>query len=137
MKKLIKIKSWFLALTVVLAVFVGTGCDVDNNHLTLREFTDHLSKSGVKVEQVQPIEADVIKAQKAVAVKIAGSEIGVYKFNIDFKNQAKRLKRIHKNGYVYMLGLKFPVVVKGTFVLVNVHKNPEKHKILKALETFK
>ncbi|MCP3968673.1 MAG: hypothetical protein GY750_20355 [Lentisphaerae bacterium] len=137
MKNLFKIKSGLLCLCAALTILLSGGCDIDNNHLTLKDFADHLKKSGVNVEQVQPIEADVIKAQKAIAVKIAGSEIGVYKFNIDFKNQAKRLKRIHGNGYVYMLGLKFPVVVKGTFVLVNVHKNPEKHKILKALKTFK
>ncbi|MFA7231552.1 MAG: hypothetical protein WC071_09810 [Victivallaceae bacterium] len=115
-----------------------SGCDdLQNNSLTTKDMVDHFVKNGIKVEQIQPVRPDVLKATEAVAVKISGTEIGIYKYNIDVKKQQEKVERITDEGFVYVLGLKYPVLVKGTFVLIGVDTNPQKDKIIAALKTFK
>jgi hypothetical protein len=43
---------------------------------------------------------------------------------------------ISANGYVYVIGLKYPVKVNGSFVLMDFEKNPSRDAIVKAFESF-
>ena len=110
---------------------------VMNNHLTLGDFVQHLEASGIKVEQIQPVRADVVRAAEALAVKIGADEIGVYYFNTDVEQQRKIIAKYHEDGFVYILGFRFPVFMAGSYVLLGVEKHPQKKEIVKALRSFK
>ena len=63
------------ALLVLLA-----GCAVNNNFLRPEDFADRLRRDGVTVESVRELPPQPFRATSGSAIKIAGSEIGVYKF---------------------------------------------------------
>lgn len=110
---------------------------VVNNHLTLEDFVLHLEASGIKVKQIQPVRADVVRATEALAVMIGNDEIGVYYFNTDVEQQRKIIAKYHEDGFVYILGFRFPVFMAGSYVLLGVEKHPQKKEIVKALRSFK
>lgn len=110
---------------------------VINNHLTMNDFVRHLQDSGIKVEQIQPVRADVVRATEGLAVMIGKDEIGVYYFNTDVELQRNIIKKYHEDGFVYILGFRFPVFMAGSYVLLGVEKHPQKKEIIKALRSFK
>lgn len=132
----------FFAVIFTAAAVLFSGCasaPKGNNHLAVEDLCDHLIASGVPVTQVQPIRKDVYGAMDAWAFQIDNrndQEIGVYKFDITIPQMAKSLEKYEKRGYAMTLGLKFPVVVSGSFMLIGVEKNAYREKIVEALKTF-
>ena len=152
--------QWFFfcrvlsVLVLAVSLFVLTGCKSDdllkptkiddfdytrviNNHLTLMDFAYHLEDCKLNVVQIQPIRADVLRAANAAAILIDKDEIGVYYYNTDVEQQRKLLESIYDNGFVYILGFRFPVFMAGSFVLTGVEKHPKKKEIVEALRSFK
>ena len=127
-----------LAMSALLfTVLFAAGCDKNNNHLNLKNVTDHFVACGLKVEQVQPIEPGVLKATSAMAMTIGGKDIGIYKYDVSLDVQKKRIARISDEGFIYIVGLKYPVMVNGSFVMVGAHSHPQKTEIVKAFNSFK
>lgn len=117
-------------------VIMLTSCAVNNNSLTVRDLADCMVLHGVKVEYIRPLEPAMLYADSAMELGISGQDVAAYYFNIDLETQKKRIEKIKKNKYVFLMGLKYPAVVKGSYVLVNVNPNPQKHKILAAFDKF-
>ena len=101
------------------------------------DFAYHLEDCKLNVVQIQPIRADVLRAANAAAILIDKDEIGVYYYNTDVEQQRKLLESIYDNGFVYILGFRFPVFMAGSFVLTGVEKHPKKKEIVEALRSFK
>jgi hypothetical protein len=118
-------------------IFFLSACDKANNHLTLGNVSNHFAQCGLKVESVQPVEPGVLKASSAMAVTIDGREIGIYKYDTGLEVQKKRIARIANDGFIYIVGLKYPVMVNGSFVMVGAHSHPRKTEIVKAFNSFK
>ena len=114
-----------------------TGCAVHNNHLRPEDFAARLKEDGVAVESVREIPPNPFRASKSCAIKVAGSEIGVYKFDRDSRVQRERLKGIAESKKLYITGLPYPVIVSGSFVFMGLEKNPEKHRIIESIRKFK
>lgn len=124
---------------ILLAVMLSS-CITDadaNNYLHIEDLVEHMVNQGVKVEQVQPLEPRLVGASRAFAVKIQGKEIGIYKYDVSIKKQREKLAEIARTGVVYVLAIKFSAVTKGAFMLMDVDRNPEKDKIMAALDSFK
>ena len=129
-----------VALTVPLLLFsilFLSACDKANNHLTLGNVSDHFAQCGLKVESVQPLEPGVLKASSAMSVMIEGKEIAIYKYDTGLEVQKKRISRIADDGFIYIVGLKYPVMVNGSFVMIGAHSHPKKTEIVKAFNSFK
>ncbi|MPM91074.1 hypothetical protein SDC9_138199 [bioreactor metagenome] len=123
-----------LALTVsaILAGCVG----YDNNYLRPEDFAAYLERDGVKVEGTRSLPGDPFKASGGCAVMVAGSEIGVYKYDRSAAVQEKRINRISEKGRTYIQGIPFPVEVRGSFMFLGLEKHPEKRKILEVVDKF-
>jgi len=117
-------------------LFFAAGCDRENNHLTIDDLIKHFEKSGLKIESVSPLRADTIKAENAAAIRISGREIGVYKYDVNIAKEKVKIEKIQENGHVYIIGLKYPVIVNGSFILMDYERNPSKDKIVEAFESF-
>ena len=124
------------AIVVLVAISIMTGCAINNNSLHVRDLADCLTMHGVKIEYIRPLEPAILYADNAMEMGISGQRVAAYHFNTDLETQRKRLERIKKNKYVYIMGLKFPAMVHGSYVLVNVNSNPQKHKIIAAFKKF-
>ena len=107
-----------------------------NNYLTIYDLERHFTSSGIKIESIQPIIPRVCRADRALSLKIAGQDIGIYKYDINKKVQFEKLDNITKNGYIYIMAIKYPVMVNGTFMMIGYHKNPDKVKIVEAFKSF-
>lgn len=147
--------SWRMPVLCVL-LFCCAGCSSDrdpnaptriddfdytavvNNHLTLYDLAVHFKQDEkLNVVQIQPIRPDVLRAVKAIAIKIDDEEIGAYYFNTDVAKQREILAQFHKDGFAYILGVRFPVFMAGSFVLTGVEQHPKKKEIVEALRSFK
>ena len=114
-----------------------TGCAVANNHLRPEDFAERLKQDGVAVEGVREVSAKPFRASRGFAIKVAGREIGVYKYDRDSRVQRKRLEGIAATKKLYITGLPYPVIVSGSFVFLGLEKNPEKYKIIESIKKFK
>jgi len=114
-----------------------TGCAVNNNYLRPESFADYLRRDGIEVEGVRQLRPDPFRASEGAAVKVAGSEIGVYKYDSTARVQVERLKRIAEEKRLYICGIPYPVEVYGSFVFFGLERNPAKRKILKTIKKFK
>ena len=121
----------------LLAMLWLTGCAVNNNFLRPEDFADRLRLDGVTVEGVREVPGQPFRASSGAAIRVAGSEIGVYKFDKTSRVQQERLKRIAEGKKLFINGLPYPVVVSGSFVFMGLEKNTEKHRILESIRKFK
>ncbi len=130
--------TWFRLALPALLLLTLCGCTttVNNNYRTPQDFALHLVQSGVPVTQAQRLSPDPFRATEGLALEIDGQEIGVYKFNRDNDVQKRRIEKIAQEKRVFIIGIPYPVVVRGSFMLLGVEKNPKKEAILKAFETF-
>lgn len=128
-----KSSLWLLPGIILFAV---TGCAVNNNSLQPKDLAACLAANGVKIEYISPLEPAMVYADAGMEMGISGKRVAAYHFNTDLEVQRKRLARIKKNKYVYIMGLKFPAIVYGSYILVNVNPNPQKHKIIAAFKKF-
>jgi hypothetical protein len=126
-----------LFLQFALFMLLLCGCAVENNFLRPDEFADRLRRDGMNVESVREVSPQPFRANSGYAIKISGSEIGVYKYDSTSKIQKKRLERVVKDGCLYINGLPYPVVVYGSFVFMGLEKNPEKYAIIESIKKFK
>ena len=104
-------------------------------------------KSRCDLVQSQPIRPDVLRAMQAIAITIAPDgakpddkdlpEIGAYCYNTDVAKQREILAQYHKDGFAYILGVRFPVFQSGSFVLTGVESHPKKKEIVAAFRSFK
>ena len=125
---------WFFTVSLV---FFVTGCSVNNNHLRPEEFAEYLRRDGIEVEGVRKLMPDPFSASDAAAVKVADSEIGVYKYDTTARVQRERLARIADEKRLYIIGIPYPVKVYGSFVFFGLDRNPAKRKIFRTIEKFK
>ena len=79
-------------LAAVCCMFAGCAT-VDNNYLRPEDFADYLTRAGIKVDGVRPLLPDPFRATSGCGIMIAGSEIGVYKYDRTSRVQRKRLER--------------------------------------------
>ena len=128
-----KNRFWFLV--PVLAMLAG--CAVDNNYLHPEDFAEYLRRDGLTVEGVRKLRADPFSASDAAAIKVANSEVGVYKFDTTARVQRERLARIAETKRMYITGVPYPVKVQGSFVFFGLDRNPAKRKIIRTIEKFK
>ena len=125
---------WIFAASLMLFV---TGCAVNNNYLHPEDFAEYLRRDGIAVESVRKLPPDPFRASDAAAVKVAGSEVGVYKYDATARVQRERIERIASEKRLYIIGIPYPVKVYGSFVFFGLERNPEKRKILGTIEKFK
>ncbi len=126
-----------LAVMSAAVVFFINGCAVKNNHKAPKDMAQHFIDCGIAVDKVEPLSTAPLRANEAAAIKIGGNEIGVYKYNIDTAVQADRLEKLKKAGRVYVIGIPFPIVTQGSFVILGLEKHPRKKELLEAIKTFK
>lgn len=108
----------------------------NNNYLLIGNVINHFELSGLKVEQVQPLVAELVNASAGAAVTIGKNEVGIYKFDTQSSKSREILQRLKENEYIYVMAMKYPVVVKGSFVFLGVNNHPQKHKIMEAIKTL-
>lgn len=125
---------WMIAALLML---FATGCSVDNNYLRPEDFAEYLRRDGIAVESVRKVPPDPFRASDAAAIKVADSEIGVYKYDATARVQRDRIDRIAREKRLYIIGVPYPVEVHGSFVFFGLERNPAKRKILRTIEKFK
>ena len=139
-RKEIIMKSVNICFSALLVLFMFCGCYVRraNNHLTEVAFLDHLEHCGIDIDVVQYADASIMGAGRAVVIKLKDNpmELGLYIYDTDRQDHLKKLEFIEENGFIYIHGNKYPTLVNGSFVLIGYEKNPMKHQLIQAVETF-
>jgi hypothetical protein len=130
-------KTVILSILLSIPIFFQSGCQSSSNQdKTVVDVIKHFESKGIKIETMRALPGTVLKAESAVALKISGREVGLYKYNIKPKKVQEKLEKIKKTGCIYALGIKLPAIVNGSFLLMDYEKNPSKDKIISAFESF-
>ena len=88
MRKGDKMRILTAVLLLCSATFFLSGCYSDNNnYLSPRDFVPRLEEQGIRVASVRDLPGAPFKATSGVAIMVAGSEIGVYKYDRTSKVQ--------------------------------------------------
>lgn len=118
-------------------VFLSGGCfSGNNNYLSPRDFASRLEAQGIRVTSVRDLPGAPFKATSGAAMMVAGSEIGVYKYDRTSKVQNERVAKRKRTGRIYINGIPYPVEVHGSFMFMGLEKNRKKHEILKVIRDF-
>ena len=129
------------ASAVLTALLVCCGCSLwesDNNYLRPEDFAVKLTKDGLPVTAMRPLNPQPLSATAAVEMKVGNSNIGVYKFDTSIKINKTRLERIRKSKKIFFNGIPYPVYeVSGSFIVIGLDKHKDKERILKSLRDFK
>ncbi|MBQ9087426.1 MAG: hypothetical protein IJY46_01460 [Lentisphaeria bacterium] len=129
---------WLPGFAAVAVVLLFSACFHDNNYLQPEDFVRAMRKEGLKIERVNRLDPRPLGATEALEARVAGSGIGIYKFDRSAKVTKDRLEKIRKAKKIYFNGIPYPVYeVYGSFFVVGLDKNPEKHKILEVLRDFR
>ena len=124
------------AMTFMMMLALLSGCySFKNNHRTVVDVTNHFTINGLHIDVIQPL-FPYFNADNAISLKIEGKEIGIYKYNINVPKQLERLKSIHSERCVYVEGMKYPVLVNGTFMLLGYEVNPKRDRIIELFNSF-
>ena len=128
----------FIAVLALCAVSgLLSGCYSDNNnYLSPRDFVPRLEEQGIRVASVRDLPGAPFKATSGVAIMVAGSEIGVYKYDRTSKVQSERIAKRKRTGRVYINGIPYPVEVHGSFMFMGLEKNRKKDDIIKVIRNF-
>lgn len=134
-----EIKRLAASGVLTVAILLCCGCfSLDNNYLRPTDFARELRKHGIVIEQIRPLDPRPLGATEALEMRVAGSGIGVYKFDRSNRNSREKLERISKSKKIYFNGIPYPIYeVCGSFFIVGLDKNTEKRKILEVLRNFK
>ena len=131
--------------TVLLTGMFAGGCATPNNYRECGEFFDFLVRNNVAVSKIQPLSPEPFRATSGMAFEVDGVDgseekkidIAIYKFNQDVEIFRNRLQEIRKSGCVYLLGIKLPTKINGSFILLGYERSKQKKQILKAFQEFK
>lgn len=130
------LKKIMQSFVFVLFAAILAGCNsFNNNHRTVMDAANHFIDSGMQVDVVQPL-FPYFNSEIAVSMKISGKEIGIYKYNINVPKQRQRLEQIIDSKCVYVEGMKYPVIVNGTFMLLGYEVNPQRDRIIEVFNSF-
>ena len=108
----------------------------ENNNRTLSDLVEHWQKSGLTIESATPTLPEMILAQDGIFIRISGKDIQLFKYDTRIPNQKEKLDNIYSNGKITILGVDFPAVTNGSFVMLNYKGNPDETEILKAFGSF-
>jgi len=126
-----------LSLFVSLSGCTSIGDDAERNyHLNYGDIVEHFKKCGIEITSINPLRADVPKAESGFAFTIKDRQIGIYKFNPKINKQKKKLELIQKDGFLYLCAIKYPAIINGAFVMVDYNNHPEEEKIVEAFKSF-
>ena len=137
--------KWMAMLGAMLLAGLLTGCATPNNYRECGEFFDFLVRNNVAVSKAQPLSPEPFRATSGMAFEVDGVDggkdkkidIAIYKFNQDVELTRDRLKEIRKSGCVYLVGIKLPTKINGSFILLGYERCKQKKQILKAFQEFK
>jgi hypothetical protein len=97
---------------------------------------EHFNKSGLIIESATPTLPEMIQAQDGIFVRIGGRDVQLFKYDTRIKKQKEKLDKIYSNGQITILGVDFPTLINGSFIMLNYKDNPEEAKIVEAFESF-
>jgi hypothetical protein len=117
-------------------ILITPGCKKDNSHRTLAEMVKHIQDSGIKITTISPLIPAPVKAERGVALKIGDRQIGIYKYDLKKVKMKEKLERVTKEGYVYIVGRKFPVKINGCFILTDFNIHKQAREIVEAFDSF-
>jgi len=106
-----------------------------NNDVPIDELVTYI----LTKTEAQPccdMEPGPVHAESGFSVMLAGKQVAFYKYNAKNKKMRKKLDYIKKNRCVYIVGVRFPARVNGSFVMVDYEINPQKDKLIQVFDEF-
>jgi hypothetical protein len=128
---------WLLILAV--ALLLG-GCAMfsakDNNDLSLLDLIDHMRKSGLQIDEIQPTIYSIVLAEDGCALFIEGAKVEIYRYDLTRPKLKQKVERIAETGQITILGIDFPAKVNGSFVMLTYTQHPKLEEIIHVFENF-
>ncbi len=128
-------KLYAVCLAAAAMLFVS-GCDIEKDQRTLADLVRHYNEEGLKINEVKITEFRAIGAQEGGRIYAGDEAFEVYKFDLSDEKVRKKFEEISERKTLVLLGRSFPILVNGTFILLNYQKHPRKYDVVRIFETF-
>lgn len=130
-------KSLLLFLMAFSLLFIASCVSTEataDRHLS--ELAAHLIKhTGGQVSALMMVEP--VRAEDGLAVKIAGREVAIYKYDLSLPRAKKKYEHIRAHKALYISGIRFNAEVNGPFVMIDHTKNLKRKEIVEAFHSFR
>jgi len=129
----------FIASVAVL--LFSSGCksigNVENNDRSINELANHMmTRTGAEWDG--PFQSGPPHAESGFALRIDNRQVVFLKYNTKRKKMVRWLEYVDKNHYLYILGIKFPAMRHGSFVMLDYEgfKPETREKLIRAFTDF-
>ena len=135
MKILLKTATILIVLTTILS---QTGCLSTSmqQRKTIQGLYNHFKASGLKVESVENVVFQAVRASDGIIMYIDGAKVEVYDYNIKIPLQKRHLAKIAKTGKMNILTIPVPAMVNSNLVMLTYTQHPKIHEIKRAFKNF-
>jgi hypothetical protein len=107
----------------------------DNSSKSIDNLLEYFSKEFSVSDKIE-MWFQMIGAIDGCVATLNGSSIEIYKFDNNDLGQKTILENAQKTHTLSVLGMTMPVLINGTFIIVNYADHPEKKKLIEAFEKF-
>ena len=137
MKRLLS-RTLLLAFTALFISACSSTPDNNfkNNDKKLIDLIKHFQSYGVVIESVQALESHFFHAEEALAVNIDGKEIGIYRFDLNFKKAKIKVDKVAQRGTFYIQAIPFPAVINGSFMMISHDTHKRSKEFVKIFKSF-
>jgi hypothetical protein len=126
----------FEDLKIFVQSYWGNNIPISNNsHKSIDDLLEHISRS-FSVSNKEGMWFQMIGAIDGCRVSVNGSSIEIYKFDINDPGQKTIVENAQRTNTMSMMGITFPVLVNGSFMIVNYTEHPERNNIIEVFRNF-
>jgi hypothetical protein len=107
----------------------------DNSSKSINDLLDCFSKIFVLSDKSEKL-FGLIGAIDGCGIKLNGSGIEIYKYDIKDPGQKTIIENAKKTNTMTMIGFTFPVLINGSFVIGGYSDHPDRDKVIEIFRTF-
>ena len=103
---------------------------------TIQGLYNHFRASGLKIESVNDVVFQAVRASDGIIMYIDGAKVEIYDYNVKIPVQKRHLARIAKTGKINILTIPVPAIVNSNLVMLTYTQHPKIHEIKRAFKSF-
>ena len=136
MRQLFKIVIVSLASVIMWSMCGCLTTSSKPHRKTIQGLFEHFKASGLKVDRVEDVVYQAVKASDGIFMYIDGQRVEIYDYNPEIPIQKERLDQVASTGKIKILTIPVPAIANGNLIMLTYSHNPKMREIIKAFKSF-
>ena len=103
---------------------------------TIQGVFDHFKASGLKVDKVEDVLFQAVRASDGIIMYIDGAKVEIYDYNTAIPVQKRHLEQVEKTEKLTVLTIPVSAVVNCNLVMLTYSQHPKMREIINAFKSF-